>query len=499
MAVTLPPPLPPEQAPLAEIQQQIPRAQLRAGRYRVHLVGEIGLDIERIAQALGVADSAETVARAVGDAYRQAGRLGAQVHYAADGDDLYISVSEKPLLGVAAPRELAPFFRGADELSASELEPRRMLASAYAERARIGAQTSLQPASDGYLLDIEAQALDQRPARFSAEFANPGNRFAGRYFAELEGSYADRHGDLLTGSWRSALTHLNDDEFGADDYNEGTLSASSVTPIGIFGLTVRALDYSRDKGLRVDGDVDEAEFAWLYPLAATQRSGLIGELRYQYSDYRERRGQELETSLHERYPSVQAGLLYRRDGVAPQDWDFSLGLTARKGLRSEPVAGAGDLDFLLWRPTASLNRDLGDSLGLGFSVSSQYSAYRLPAQAQWVLGGLDNLSAYLPGVAIGDSGLLALADLQIDAPDLFGLRVLPRVFAEYGLAHLQQALAGEPSTVELADIGAELGLRWRPHLRATLSAALPVYDRGIDERRREDSEAKLLFSVKALF
>ena len=53
--------------------------------------------------------------------------------------------------------------------------------------------------------------------------------------------------------------------------------------------------------------------------------------------------------------------------------------------------------------------------------------------------------------------------------------------------------------MELADIGAELGLRWRPHLRATLSAALPVYDRGIDERRREDSEAKLLFSVKALF
>src|SRR3546814_15154805 len=115
----------------------------------------------------------------------------------------------------------------------------------------------------------------------------------------------------------------------------------------------------------------------------------------------------------------------------------------------------------------------------------------------WVLGGIDNVAAYLPGVAVGDTGAYGALDLLYHGWQLAGVRFSPRVFVEYGLSRYeQQSDAATRGTSMMSDVGGELQASWR-FLETSLALAAPIPQRRVSSSLPDDSEAHLLFMVTA--
>src|SRR3546814_15428450 len=65
------------------------------------------------------------------------------------------------------------------------------------------------------------------------DFGNPGNRFVGRHFLDVDLHHSDDSGDQFKLLWHTALTGISDGR--TDDYNEETLSWARVTTSGVWG------------------------------------------------------------------------------------------------------------------------------------------------------------------------------------------------------------------------------------------------------------------------
>lgn len=500
MTIAPPPPLPPQQADVASIRQAQEIGIVRYRAYRVHVLGASVLGSEELEPIFADADTVSNAVRALGRAYYDAGYPGAQIHYALVGEDLYVAVDLGELTDVQAPEALEPYFedlpRG-EPLTDRTFEKRRALAEAYAERARLYADTRLTADDGGRVLYITSHDSDARTFSAGAAFSNPGNRFVGRHFLDLEASLVGDSGDELDLLWSTGLTGLNDDAR-ADEYYDETLTWSRVTPRGLFALTAHVVDYKQPTDtLTIDGDLEELQAAWSYPLAATFASRWIVDARVDYTRKRRSAPGLGESAQNERYPSVELGTDFTWTTLwAGLPWDLEVGLTLRKGLRSTTADSGAELDYLVWRPSARADAAIGDRVTASIAAAGQFGSDTTPEQSQWVLGGTNAIYAFLPGVAVGDSGGLALLQIEYRFPRYKGVEVRPRAFAEYGFARYETSLPGAPAhSVQLADIGVEIGARLHSWLEASLAGAIPLEDDDLSSAVRDDSDAGLLFRI----
>lgn len=511
MSVALPPPLPPEQAPIAEVRQAREGETIRFQTYRVHV---LGVNLPELGDASTIVANAETLSNAVrtlADAYYDAGYPGSQLRYALDGDDLYVLVINDPLVDVRAPPELAPYFDGlplGEPLRDGVFEPGRALADAHAQRIGLNAQMQLTPVVGGRALDFETARTDIDRTRIGFAFSNPGNRFVGRHFLDLDLAHVLDSGDRFGLLWSVGLSELND-EARADEYYDEELSWSRVTPAGLFGLSVHVVDYkspvqSAEQPLQtttLDGDLEEYAAMWSYPVVATFASRWIADVQVDFTNKRREAQDETRPRQDDQYPSMQAGLVFTHSTVWLQrDWDLEAGLGLRKGMSNEVTEEGADLAYLAWLPRARADVVWSERLTVGIAAIGQFTADSVPEQSQWVLGGTDALHAWLPGVAVGDSGALALLQVgyRLDAINKFELR--PRVFAEYGFSDYRTPPPGAPADrIGLADIGAELTARYASWIEASLAGAIPILDDDLDGAERDRSHAGLLFRVAVTF
>lgn len=492
VAFTLPPPLPPQAGTLDVIREQAERASFAFRGYRFHLLGDRSLPDPQLQKALVGCRTPDDVIAALARAFYGEGQLGAQLVHARSGKDVYVLVVIQPIAAVRGPEVLLPFFADVTHSDDSELMPRVLLADLYTERARLDGQAKLLQSERGHVLDLNATELDLSPARFGVEFSNPGNRFVGREFVDVDARYDNRYGDRFSVQWRSSLKRWYDDN--ADRYDEVALGANRVTPYGVFGIGAHQREYrTPDDPVVLKGTLRDGELSWLYPLAASLGRRWISNVRVQYIHDEQRIGDE--PGVREAFPTVQAGIRYMRNiDRGGGMWKSDVGLSLRKGLGGDRHDTTNDLSFLAWSPTLAITYDFDPKLSLSWNTLSQYATTNVPQQAQWVLGGANSLVAYLPGVAIGDSGLNSAVTLQYETAEFADFRLQFRLFGEYGNARFD----GE-ETVSLADLGAEIILRWRKTLRASIASAVPIADRNIDRQQRKDAEANLVFSLKASF
>src|SRR5690606_4673206 len=110
-----------------------------------------------------------------------------------------------------------------------------------------------------------------------------------------------------------------------------------------------------------------------------------------------------------------------------RDWDLEAGLGLRKGLGNEVTDEGADLAYLTWRPSLRAEVAWAERLSAGVAAVGQFSQDTVPEQSQWVLGGVDALHAWLPGVAVGDSGALVLLQVGYRLDPVAGFELLPRV------------------------------------------------------------------------
>lgn len=501
MPLDLPPPPEPSPRPLAEVRQGAATHMLHFQRYRIHVYGDLTLPVDTLHEAVSQADTVSNAVRRIGLAFRAQHEPLPAVHYALVGIDLHVHVSPGRVSGTAVPDPLAPYFKNLPSdrpLRDSDLEPARALASVHADRAGLNAASQFGESGDGYTFGV--QVIDEAEDRARLQFAlgNPGNRFVGRHFAELDITKGTDEGDELRVFWRQAVKDLNEAGRPGRDYAEQHGAWSRVTPWGIFGAGGRYVRFDqRFSGVEFDASLFQGELTWSTVAYADFKQRLSVQLKL------DRTLKETEVSAdgtdvqREPYDSVEAVAAWARSGywLSQQRFDLETGLSVRHGVNdfSTPVTQA-ELDYLLYRPNLRVASSLGGQWRVQWQASAQITDNRLPEQQQWVLGGVGNLHAWLPGVAVGDSGWLTRLELR--SPDWTSgdgrLRV--RAFAEAGSSRTENRGSGAPE-IRLADAGLALDWHYQDWADVQLAAALPISESGVDQATLDELEADFYFRV----
>lgn len=278
MAVALPDVLPPELAKIEEIRTQASESgTLRFQKYTIHMLGPKLIDEAALNAAASGAESLSDVVRNISAELFQAGYPAAQVRYALQGDELYILAHPGEVAAVEGNERIAPYFDGLEgrsPLMDSDLEPARSLASIHADRAGLEIKPAFVPEagqSGKARMQLEQNGTQPDPTDIRVEFGNPGNRFVGRHFLKLDVRHGFASGDEVSVTWNEGLSGLNQAD-DAEDYHQQKLVWNRVSPYGIFGLSGNNTDYTINAGgTEINGDLQVAELAWLYPLRASFR------------------------------------------------------------------------------------------------------------------------------------------------------------------------------------------------------------------------------------
>ncbi len=510
MPIDFPPPPMPLQGDLASLQADATQGAVSVGiagyTLQVHAPGV--LDPEQIMMATAGLEDLSTAVRALAAAAQRNGVLAPRTLYVRDGYDIYVSIQAGRVGSVEAPEPLQPYFAGLEDgepASLGAFEKRRLLASIHASRMGESYTPTFEAGEgDAYRLNLKPGTEGVNQGSVRVNLSNAGNRFTGREFLDLDGRRGNAAGDEFSILARTAARVLEfDDVEPGSDYHETQLGYSRVNPLGLFGLSARYLDYRQQlQGQAFNGELWTTDLGYTGVLRsnATSRITVQGKADYIYKRLElDANGQKLQK---EAYPSLEAGAAWSSSfRLLSQSWLSLAGLSLRQGLGD---VGAGtltraDLDYWLVRPSYSL-RSQGMPLTGELQVSLQYADVTVPEQQQWIVGGIGNLHAYVPGVAIGDRGVLVRAVGETPAYVRGLLSVRPRVFAEYAVAEYAEPAAGLPGGKQaLSDIGGELVIGVGRYIETALTAAMPLSDSGVPQQVRDDARADFFFRLTAKF
>jgi hemolysin activation/secretion protein len=338
----------------------------------------------------------------------------------------------------------------------------------------------------------------------AAELHNRGNRFVGRHFVDVSGRADFSTGDELTATWNHAIAEWNHAR--SDRYEGGEAGWSRVTPLGLFGLSGNISSFDFDLAtiggnVPADGKIWRAELAWLAPLKATRDWRLTANVEVSYDDKRTTALDGDAVLQDQEYASLEAGLAYSAGTAPGAPWGYSVRCQLRQGLGSDDTDSpevAADLGYFLARPSIEVTFSPESDWVFAGEATVQWSRDPLPEQSQWLLGGVDAITAYLPGVAIGDRGGLVRLEARREGEPDASFHAEPRLFVEHGWTRAEDpdVSALPAGRQQLTDVGLGITLRWRG-FSASLVSAIDVDHRGVDSSQRDDSRAHVVFSVAA--
>ena len=487
------------------------REEVTSHGYRYIVVGNTLLAPAALRAALEAGDTPQAAVSVLKKAYEAHGyflvALVAQLH----GQDVWLQVVQGRLTHIEGPPALVAFFsglKGNSTLRNSDVIPRSTLAQAYAATNGKQPQISFKPAPEvgGSTMHIsETPLLDARAFGGSLTTGNYGNRYAGHYLAQAL-AYVQHDGVTLQVNHSRALTGVDENTRGAF-YSATGANLSAITPLGTFQLDDTATRYELGN-----------KFAPLYPAGNIKRFGASAN-QLLYADDAHR--WSLSEGLHHIRDTgtVFHGAYVLRDQkyfVWNLDSDYSMRFG---GLFQQPaslslsggikIGGArGDSGFVhqlgnpvghfqVYTAGADFNQALPRGYGVQLSLSGQASPDILPSYQQWVLGGLNNLTAYLPGTIVGDRGYLGRATLQAPQWELGPLRMRPSLFAEHGATRYSFITTGSPIWQALDDVGASLSLALPgAHTSAILAYAKPLGASHVASAVQRGQRAHVFFYIQ---
>lgn len=481
---------------------------IEVGQYTLYVYAPGVLTEAQIRAAIAGSVDLSNVVRQLTAAAQRRSTLVPKTLYARSGNQVYVSIHAGTISSVSAPPELMPYFEGLSEkeaLSIEDFEKKRLFASVHANR--MGESfTPVFSAGEGnaYALVLKPGAEVVNPGSVRINLSNTGNRFTGREFLDLDIRRGLASGDEFSVLARTAATALQiDDQEPGSDYHEYQLGWSRVTPLGLFAASGRYFDYRQQvQGLAYNGElwITDASYTGVLHSSATNRITAQAKADYIYKRL------ELDSNgllLQEQpYPSLELGAAWSTSlRFLGWQWLSIATVSTRKGLGSNSRAASAfaDLDYWLLRPSYSL-RSQSTPWIAELQLGLQYTNDTVPEQQQSIVGGIGNLHAYVPGVALGDRGLLARLVGEYAPRTFYTVSFKPRVFLEFGAAQYSEKSSGRPDGVQaLTDVGAEVVIGFRPWLEAALATALPLQDSGVSRQVRDDARADLFFRLTSRF
>ncbi|MDF1692023.1 MAG: ShlB/FhaC/HecB family hemolysin secretion/activation protein [Zhongshania sp.] len=175
----------------------------------------------------------------------------------------------------------------------------------------------------------------------------------------------------------------------------------------------------------------------------------------------------------------------------------TLGTDSREGV---VAVGRRTGEFVVFKPRAGLKMAVADWASIKFDVIGQFSNnQQLPLQQQFFLGGGSGLSAYLPGVLVGDSGVYSKLSLESNGLPFLGLQFKPSLFIEHGEVWYEDAAGQSGDVRAIADAGFTLEAELGKYLKTELIAATPIYDDNLDEDALSALEVDFFWRIKLSF
>lgn len=479
MAIDLPPAIPPQ---LATVEF----ATRKAGQGSEHTatVGNVGVTIygnsllsaEQIDAALAEAGTPSQAVRNLNQAYWEAGHLLVTLQYAVRDQALVVGVTEGQLADVIAPESIYPFFNGLigdTNLTRDEFNDARLLSNMKSQRAGydINIRYHLEPnAPENVTLIMESEAQeDHDDSGLTVTFGNPGNRFVGRYFGNVEYNHLFDTGAKLSLGWETAMTGLSDSEDlnGGLDYNRYLVSIDQPTQLGFYGLSYNQTRFGSDNGGKDETLIVDIKATGEQMVIRTDRTRIsVNQAIGHIED--ETAGTNTRDEQHT-YLAAGASWLQKLGNFS----QFLAKVEVKAGVDGDNTTG-NDSKFTLIKPQFSTKLALAGSLSANLDVSGQFleDSQSVPRQQQWVLGGMAGLSAWLPGILVGDEGYFGRAALAWTPNTTGALRFAASVFYEYG-----QAQDADGSTeAAISDAGVQGSLLYGNNSSLDLVVARPIED-----------------------
>ncbi len=509
MPFDFPPPPTPQQGELAALlaDSATGAVSVEIGIYVLRVFApDIFSEAEIRTLTAGTVDLSRAV-RALNAAAQNKGIVAPRTLYLRDGDDIYVSIRAGTLQSVEGPKPLKPYFESLvseKPLRLEDFEKKRLLAGVHAGRLGADIAPVFTPTeSEGYQLALKRGTEVVSPGSVRLGFSNFGNRFTGREFLDFDARQGTRWGDEFSAQARTAatITGIDDVEPG-NEYNELQLGWNRVTPLGLFGVGGRMIDYRQQfSTLALNGHIKSLDLNYTGIVTATASQRLTLQLRADYIEKRLEFAASGNLAQLEPYASLELGAAWAASfRVLGQGLLSQTSLAVRRGLGEQGRALTNsELDYWLLKPAFTL-RTLGEGFTGELQLLSQLATVSVPEQQQWVVGGVGSLHAYVPGVVIGDRGLAARLVGEAPSWTLGSFTLKSRLFLEWGAAEYSNAVPGQPQGRQsVSDVGGELVLGLGPFFETALAAAMPLHDSGINRQTRDDARADFLFRLSAKF
>lgn len=489
--------------------------KVTAGAWRYRVTGNTLLPDAQIRAVLAAAADPQAAVAALSAAYQRAGYALVAVKAVGDGPQrVWIQVVQGQITQLRMPEDLSGFYAGLRDrqnLTRDELLRRTVLAQAYAARDGQELHANFAPSSTpgGSALEVQTPPRpDARAVSGAFQLGNTGSRYASRYTTGLSLAVDPGRGLEFTGNFVHGLANWSSASRGSQ-YQVGALGASIITPWGTYGLNYQKTSYRIGDvaaPLYPQGDVRSFAANGNQLLHVTDRSRFIlsesvSHIGFTQAVY----GGDYQLA-DQNYNFASVGLQYLTTTVlACQTGQLSLGLTLNKGLSG--LSGSMDIERD-GAPTPRF-RSINYSLGwvqplpkgavMQFSLSGQRGFDTLPSQQQWVLGGMGSLSAYFPGVLVGDSGYAGRFSVQTAPWSWKGWSVTPSLFLETGAAAYAYTVPGTPRWQSLTDGGLALNLQGPRGSTLTLLAARGIGSSHVTSAVRDSSHAAFFFNFQQSF
>ena len=556
MAIDLPPAMPPV---LTALQQVSPYSSMtvpyvrKVENYEIKLTGEHHLSLLELDTIFSNAKTPSQAILLVNAATYAKGHLLVKMLYSSPVNGVIHVHAQQATVGTVQGDDMIRGhfgdLAGDVNLTRQEFSTREVLASLQSDRAGVDYKISYQTsANDTTRVDLVFNASpdeEHDSTDFIVQLGNQGSRFAGRYFFDLGFKHDFSGGTQISGGYETAISEWGESRDG-EDYHQLQLKLDKPFSFGLYGVEASHTEYVRDLGvINVPATVcvipniggiplpciptqssvatDVELDASIDQFAITGNQVLSNDINHRFT-----LSQRLDwtdslidanigsTVQDERYATLELGAAYHRAqklGEKLLNWKIGAavkgGVSGDKGTLGTDDTSAGvaigkrTSEFVAFKPKAHINYALSKASSLNLAFSGQLSDEQLPQQQQWVLGGVDRLSAYLPGVLVGDTGYhvdVSYKHLwELGAFTLTGV-----VFAEYGSAQYENAsgmlgTADLGSEASIADAGIRATATMGEWLEVRAVIAESISDDNIDEQTLERAEADFFVVVKAIF
>ena len=550
MAIDLPPVIPPANASadaVIEARRSENGVQATIDGVAVKVYGNQYLSDSELTALMENAKSPAEAVIALAKRYYQDGHLLVSVNYARLLDSIAIIVSQKRLNQVVGADELSPYFKGLEgdsDLTLAEFHRAKVLADLRSRRAGYNYEISYTEQGDDALdIVLSRKAVENHKAtEFIVEANNKGSRFLGRYFGLAGVKHKTESGTQISASYQTAFTDLGESRDG-EELNQVSVSVDHPFAQGLYGIDLNYVDYLREpmvskpvpgscvvdtgglldpvlnlaglcssattslQGVELDAEILQATLRGEQVLYSTPWKQFSLTQRIEFVDSTIERKDSGEMLLDENYQVLELGARYSQNRYQSADTNasrFATNLRLRGGFGGDSgtldkADSARTAEFIALLPSASYEQRVADGLTLKANARGQLSDSQLPQQQQFVLGGMDTLSAYLPGVLIGDEGYHLSVALDKAIGELAGIRITPSVFAEMGASRYQDASGELGDLQSLADAGFRVKFEYGKWLYSEVVAAAPVYDDVADEDYIERLEADFYWRLRMTF